>query len=144
MAGNKEVPGEKLIMTTVMAQGVFDLLHPGHLHYLRESKKKGDKLVVIIARDSRIDKDLYFNEDERREMIDALEMVDRALLGSEESIYDTVEKVGPDIITLGYDQPYDKKEVASMAEKAIGEKIDVIRIEEKPDYSSTKIREDTS
>lgn len=143
MAGNKEVPGEKLIMKTVMAQGVFDLLHPGHLHYLRESREKGDRLIVVIARDSRIEKDLYFDEEERKEMIEALEVVNEALLGSEESIYDTVKKVNPDVITLGYDQPFDEKEVSEMAEQALGEKVEVTRIGEKPDYSSTSIRKQT-
>ncbi len=127
-------------MTTVMAQGVFDLLHPGHLHYLRESKDLGDELVVIIARDSRIEKDLYFTENERREMVNALEMVEKALLGSEESIYDTVEKVRPDIITLGYDQPFETEEVKSMAEEALEKSVEVIRVDEKSDYSSTDIR----
>jgi len=130
-------------MKTVMAQGVFDLLHPGHLHYLRNSCEKGDKLVVVIARDSRIDKELYFKENERREMIEALEAVDEALLGSEDSIYDTVRKVDPDVITLGYDQPFDEKEVAEMASEATGNEVDVIRIDERPEYSSTHIREKT-
>jgi FAD synthetase len=130
-------------MTTVMAQGVFDLLHPGHLHYLEKSKKLGDKLVVVIARDSRIEKDLHFDEDERQEMVQALEAVDQAILGSEEAIYDTVSKVSPGIITLGYDQPFDEEEVKSMAEEATGEKVEVKRISEKPEYSSTSIRENT-
>ncbi len=124
-----------------MAQGVFDLLHPGHLHYLRESKNLGDRLVVVIARDSRIEKNLYFNEKERREMVQALEMVDQALLGSEESIYDTVEKAGPEIITLGYDQPFETEEVKSMAEEALDKEVEVKRIEEKSDYSSSDIRD---
>ena len=127
-------------MTTVMAQGVFDILHPGHLHYLEQSKNLGDELVVVIARDSRIEKDLYFSEAERKEMLEALGIVDQALLGSEESIYDTVEKVDPDIITLGYDQPFDKEEVASMARKASGRKIEVERIEKRSNYSSSDIR----
>ncbi len=57
-------------MKTVMAQGTFDILHPGHLHYFRESAALGDKLTVVIARDSRVSekKDTYFDEDERREM----------------------------------------------------------------------------
>lgn len=131
-------------MAKVMAQGVFDLLHPGHLHYLRESKKNGEKLVVVIARDSRVEKDLYFSEDERKEMIDALEVVDQAVLGSEESIYDTVEKIDPEIITLGYDQPFDLEEVEAMAKEASGRKVDVIRIGEKADYSSTNIRKKTN
>lgn len=140
MAGNKGIPGEIVTMTTVMAQGVFDILHPGHLHYLEQSKKLGDELVVVIARDSRIEKDLYFSEAERKEMLEALEIVDQALLGSEESIYDTVEKVDPDIITLGYDQPYDKEEVASMAREASGRNVEVERIEKRSDYSSSDIR----
>ncbi|MFO7793421.1 MAG: adenylyltransferase/cytidyltransferase family protein [Candidatus Nanohaloarchaea archaeon] len=127
-------------MSKVMAQGVFDLLHPGHLHYLRESKNLGEELVVVIARDSRIEKNLYFNEEERREMVQALEMVDQALLGSEESIYDTVEKVSPDIITLGYDQPFETEEVTSMAEEALNKDVEVTRIGEKSDYSSSDIR----
>lgn len=124
-----------------MAQGVFDLLHPGHLHYLRGSKNQGDELVVIIARDSRIEKNLYFNEEERKEMVQALEMVDQTLLGSEESIYDTVEKVRPDIITLGYDQPFETEEVKSMAEEVLEKNVDVARIDEKANYSSSDIRE---
>ena len=140
MAGNKGISGEVVTMTTVMAQGVFDILHPGHLHYLKKSKELGDELVVVIARDSRIEKDLYFSEAERKEMLEALGLVDQALLGSEESIYDTVEKVDPDIITLGYDQPFDKEEVASMARKASGRKIEVERIEKRSNYSSSDIR----
>jgi len=127
-------------MMTVMAQGVFDILHPGHLHYLEQSKSLGDELLVVIARDSRIEKDLYFSELERKEMLEALGIVDQALLGSEESIYDTVEKVDPDIITLGYDQPFDKEEVASMAREASGRKIEVERIEKRSNYSSSDIR----
>ena len=140
MAGNKGISGEVVTMMTVMAQGVFDILHPGHLHYLKQSKNLGDELVVVIARDSRIEKDLYFSEAERKEMLEALGIVDQALLGSEESIYDTVEKVDPDIITLGYDQPFDKEEVASMAREASGRKIEVERIEKRSNYSSSDIR----
>ncbi len=127
-------------MKTVMAQGVFDILHPGHLHYFQESKKKGDKLVVIIARDSRIDKDLYFGEEERREMVEALEVIDKAVLGSEGDIYSTVEEVDPDIITLGYDQKHDEEEVKEMAEKATGHEVAVERISQRKEYSSSNIR----
>lgn len=127
-------------MTTVMAQGVFDILHPGHLHYLEQSRELGDELTVVIARDSRIEKDLYFDEEERKEMLQALKVVDNAVLGSEESIYDTVEKVDPDIITLGYDQPFDTEEVASMAKDASGRDVKVERIEKRSNYSSSDIK----
>jgi len=128
-------------MKTVMAQGTFDILHPGHLHYFRESAELGDELVVVIARDSRIsEKDIYFDEDERRQMVEALEMVDKAILGSEGNIYSTVEEVDPDIITLGYDQKHDEEEVRKMAEDATGHKVEVFRISSKGNYSSSNVR----
>ncbi|MFB6145221.1 MAG: adenylyltransferase/cytidyltransferase family protein [Candidatus Nanohaloarchaea archaeon] len=129
-------------MKTVMAQGTFDILHPGHIHYLGKSAELGDELVVVISRDSRMasKKDLYFSEDDRREMVDSLEMVDRAVLGSEGDIYSTVEKIDPDIITLGYDQSHDEDGVRKMAEKATGHDVKVIRVSEKQGYSSSDVR----
>ncbi len=129
-------------MTTVMAQGTFDVLHPGHLHYLRESAKQGDELVVVVARDSRVKerKDIEFDEKERQEMLKALEVVDRATLGSEGDIYSTVKEVDPDIITLGHDQSHSEKEVREMAEDATGHDVEVVRITEKEGYSSSDIK----
>ncbi len=127
-------------MTTVMAQGVFDILHPGHLYYLEKSAELGKRLVVVIARDSRVDKDIYFDEDERRKMVDALEMVDEAVLGSKGEIYSTVEEIDPDVITLGHDQGHGEDEVEGMAEKATGHPVEVVRIDEKGSYSSSDIR----
>jgi FAD synthetase len=130
-------------MKTVMAQGTFDILHPGHLYYFRKSAELGDKLVVVIARDSKVSekKDVYFDEDERRQMVEALEVVDKTVLGSEEDIYSTVEEVNPDIITIGYDQDYSEEDVRQMAERAIGRALEVVRIEGKKSYSSSNIRE---
>ena len=129
-------------MKTVMAQGTFDILHPGHIHYLKESSRMGDELVVVIARDSRAEKrkDLVFSEDERKEMIEALESVDRAILGSETDIYDTVRDVDPDVITLGYDQKHDRDKVRELAEDTVGHEVEVLRIEGKNEYSSTDIK----
>jgi FAD synthetase len=130
-------------LKTVMAQGTFDLIHPGHIHYLEKSAELGEKLVVVIARDSRVEdrKDLFFSEDERKEMIGSFEMVDQAALGSEGDIYSTVESFNPDVITLGGDQGHSESEVKEMAEKATGHKVEVVRLSEFGDYSSSKIRE---
>lgn len=129
-------------MKTVMAQGTFDILHPGHLHYLEKSKELGDELIVVIARDSRIEqrKQPVFNEDERRKIIGALEVVDEAVLGSEKNIYSTVKQIDPDMITLGHDQHHETEEVKQMAEKATEHKVSVKRISGKGDYSSSQIR----
>ena len=100
-------------MTRVMAQGTFDILHPGHLHYLRESKKLGEELYVVIGRDSRMteQKNLIMHEEARRQVVAALKVVDKAVLGSEGSIFETINRIAPDIITLGHDQPFDVDEL---------------------------------
>ncbi|MGC2035726.1 MAG: adenylyltransferase/cytidyltransferase family protein [Thermoplasmata archaeon] len=101
-------------MVRVMATGVFDLLHPGHLYFLTEAKKLGDELVVVVARDQtarRLKHEPYVPEHLRREMVEALKPVDQAILGSPTDIFATVVDVRPDIIVLGYNQQFNEKEV---------------------------------
>jgi FAD synthetase len=120
------------VMTTVMAQGVFDVLHPGHLFYLEESAKLGDKLYVVLARDSRIKdrKELLMSEDERLQLVSALEIVDHARLGTENDIYDVLEDIDPDILTIGHDQPYDLDEINQEQEKRGFHDIENVRTDE--------------
>ena len=112
-----------------MAQGTFDVLHPGHLHYLHESAALGDELHVVIARDSRVDdrKDLFMDEESRRAVVGALEVVDDAVLGSEGSIFDSVAEIAPDVITIGYDQGYDPGALEAELADA-GYEVEVVRI----------------
>lgn len=126
----------------VMAQGTFDVLHPGHIHYLEKSAELGEELTVVVARDSRVGdrKNLIFDENERRKMLDALEVVDTAVLGKEGDIYGTVNEQDPDVITLGYDQNHDEAEVREMAENATGHEVKVVRISRGGDYSSSDLK----
>jgi FAD synthetase len=97
-----------------MATGVFDLLHPGHLYFLTEARRLGDELVVVVARDQtarRLKHEPYVPEMIRREMVEALKPVDRAILGSPTDIYQTVVEVRPDLIALGHDQIFNEAEV---------------------------------
>ncbi len=97
-----------------MATGVFDILHPGHLYFLSEAKKLGDELLVVVARDQtarRLKHEPYVPEHIRREMVEALKPVDRAVLGSTTDIYSTVVDLRPDIIALGYNQIFNEQEV---------------------------------
>ncbi len=95
----------------VLASGTFDLLHLGHVKFLEEAKKAGGpnaKLVVIVARDSTVKKRKgrapIIPEDQRRALIEALKVVDEALLGYEDfNIERTIEKIKPDIIAVGHD-----------------------------------------
>jgi FAD synthetase len=101
-------------MVRVMATGVFDLLHPGHVYFLTEARKLGDELVVVVARDQtarRLKREPYVPELIRCQMVEALKPVDRAVLGSPTDIYQTVVDIQPQIIALGHDQLWDEAEV---------------------------------
>jgi FAD synthetase len=96
-------------MVKVMATGTFDLLHMGHIFYLREAKKLGDTLVVVVATDSTVRKlkhDPITPQEIRVNLIKELKMVDEAYLGHEDDIYTIVQEIKPDIIALGFDQMY--------------------------------------
>ena len=105
--------------TTVLAAGVFDLLHYGHIRYLEEAKKTGgpdSRLVVIVARDETVrrqkESDPIIPEDQRRAVIEALRVVDEALLGFEDLDLDRVlQQVKPDIVVVGHDQVAIKNQV---------------------------------
>lgn len=103
-------------MVRVMASGVFDILHLGHLHYLEESKKLGDELIVVIATDKRVRElkhEPITNENTRLELIKAMKPVDDAFLGYESDIYKIVEEIKPDIITLGFNQEHDEEKIVA-------------------------------
>jgi len=97
-------------LTLVAATGTFDILHPGHVLYLERSKALGDELVVIVARDLNVrhKPKPIVPEGQRLRMVQALKVVDRAVLGEEKDIFRTIEKLRPDVITLGYDQHFDR------------------------------------
>ena len=96
----------------VLASGVFDLLHLGHVKFLEEAKKRGGKdaeLIVIIARDSTVEENKgrkpVMSENQRRALVESLRVVDEAVLGFEKfDLGDVIERVKPDVIALGYDQ----------------------------------------
>jgi len=102
------------LMVRVMASGVFDILHGGHLHYFEEARALGDELVVVVARDSTAVRTKWrpiIGEDLRLEMVKALRMVDDAVMGHESDMFQTVRDVAPDIIALGYDQTFNEREL---------------------------------
>lgn len=119
----------------VLASGTFDLLHWGHVRYLEEAKKAGGKnaeLIVIVARDSTIEKTKgkkpVMPEDQRRSLVEALRVVDEAILGYEELNTGTViEKIKPDVIAIGHDQRDAEKFVRkTVAEKEIN--VEIVKI----------------
>ena len=105
------------VLKVVLVGGVFDLIHPGHIHTLKAAKAQGDVLVVVVARTStalniKKDRRIYHNEVLRKELVSSLNLVDLAVIGKEGTLYDTVEYVKPNIIALGYDQAHSEKDIA--------------------------------
>jgi FAD synthetase len=119
----------------VIATGVFDILHLGHIYYLEEAKKLGDELVVIVARDTTVRKHKHepiTNEKMRLAMVQALKPVDKAVLGYEKDMYKIIEELKPDIIALGYDQEWNEKKIEyELAQRGL--KVSVIRLPELTD-----------
>jgi cytidyltransferase-like protein len=129
----------------VFMGGVFDLLHPGHIHTLKSAKSYGDVLVVVVATTStalklKKNRTIYHDEKHRRELVASLSFVDLSVIGKEGTLYDTVSFVKPDIIALGYDQAHNEKEIQkNCLERGI--KLDVIRLSSPiPEIKSTLIK----
>jgi rfaE bifunctional protein nucleotidyltransferase chain/domain len=93
-------------LTTVLAHGVFDVLHPGHIEHLRQAKAMGDRLVVSVTTNKFINKGPgrpVFSEKERAGMLQALECVDQALITDHPSAVGAIAKIKPDIYVKGPD-----------------------------------------
>ena len=109
----------------VLASGVFDLLHFGHVWFLEEARRAGGenaKLIVIIARDNTVEKSKgrkpIMSEDQRCALVESLRVVDEAVLGYENmDIGEVIEKIKPDVIALGYDQADMENEVKAYVAK---------------------------
>ncbi len=109
-------------MTRVVAQGTFDLLHPGHVHYLREAKAMGQELHVIVARENNVTHkpDPVIPADQRVEMVEELDPVDHARLGHPTDIFVPIEEIEPSVIALGHDQHHEVEAIESqLAERGI-------------------------
>lgn len=132
-------------MTRVMCAGTFDIIHPGHLYYLSEAKKHGDRLIVVVARDETSKKikgkSPAHSEKERLEAVRTLEIVDEAVLGKQGNMFDIVEEIKPDVICLGYDQKVQKQQLEEELKKR-GIKAEVVRIDAYMPhvYKSSKLR----
>lgn len=135
----------------VLASGVFDLLHLGHVRFLEEAKKAGGEnaeLIVIVARDGTVKKrkgkEPVVPESQRRALVESLKVVDEAILGYESfDVGKVVEKIRPDVIAVGYDQDGMEEIVRKHVEES-GLKVKVVRIgkfEEDELDSSSKIKQ---
>jgi D-beta-D-heptose 7-phosphate kinase/D-beta-D-heptose 1-phosphate adenosyltransferase len=94
--------------TVVFTNGVFDLLHPGHLRYLREARRLGHALIVGVNSDRSVrankgvDRPLT-PEAERAEILVALECVDAAVIFDEDTPHGLISTLQPDVLVKGAD-----------------------------------------
>ena len=96
-----------------LAQGTFDILHPGHLHYLEEAADRGEELHVIVSRATNVTHKPgpVCPDRQRRDMVGALSIVDEAHLGHPEDFFVPVREIDPDVIVLGFDQHHDDEAI---------------------------------
>jgi FAD synthetase len=116
-------------MMKVVATGTFDILHTGHLFYLEESRRLGDELFVIVARDANVKHKPkpVIPEDQRLKMVAALKPVDHVVLGDLHDMYRPIEEIRPAVITIGFNQHFDEERLRSEL-KARDLSCEVIRI----------------
>ncbi len=129
----------------VIALGLFDIIHPGHIHTLKAAKELGDVLVVVVATDKTAEKmkkrkplhDMQL----RCELVGALSIVDCSVIGQEGDIFKTVDAVKPQIIALGYDQVHQEKFITDGCKK-LNLEVQIARLQSPiPDIKSSKIEE---
>ena len=130
----------------VLAGGVFDIIHPGHISTLNAAKALGDVLVVVVATDNTAVKMKkrrpLHSQEQRKELVNSLKVVDLCLIGQEDDIFKTVNLVKPQIIALGYDQVHQEQFITEGCKKI---KLDakVARLQSPiPESSSSKIEKE--
>jgi len=130
-------------LRVVLAGGVFDIIHPGHIHTLNSAKALGDVLVVVVATDTTAQKmkkrKPLHGQNQRKDLVSSLSMVDLCVIGQEGDIFKTVEIIKPEIIALGYDQIHQEKFITDGCRK-LNLDIKVARLQSPvPEISSSEI-----
>ena len=125
----------------VFTNGVFDLLHPGHVRYLREARALGDALIVAINSDRSVRANKGAGrpvnpQDERAEVLLALEAVDAVTIFDEETPHAIVGAIQPDVLVKGADWGADNIVGRDVVEARGGR---VVRMELSPGFSTTAL-----
>ncbi len=136
---------ELLARPKVLIAGGFEIIHPGHIAFIREAWKRG-RVYVIVARDQSFRKfknrDPIIPEYQRLKVIESLRYVYKAVLGDTEDFLKPVIDLKPDIIFLGPDQWADERELLSKLKERGLTKVRIERMKERIDeelYSASRI-----
>jgi rfaE bifunctional protein nucleotidyltransferase chain/domain len=135
--GRARAAGRRVVFTN----GVFDLLHPGHLRYLQKARSLGDVLVIAINTDRSVRTNKgpgrpITPESERAEVLAALDCVDAVTIFDEETPYEVIDALQPDVLVKGADWPHDAIVGRDLVEARGGL---VVRIAVEQGHSTTSI-----
>ncbi len=136
-------PSGRSTLKIVMIGGAFEIIHPGHLHTIEQARRLGNTLVVVVATDKTVarnkGRDPVTKQEWRVKLVSAVRGVDVGLPGGQGSIYDTLEKVRPDVVALGYDQTHNPADIEAEAKRR-GLELSVVRLTSPlPDVKTSKI-----
>lgn len=125
----------------VFTNGVFDILHPGHVRYLQEARTLGDALIVGINSDRSVRANKgperpITAEAERAEILSALACVDAVAIFDEETPAEIIKRIEPDVLVKGADWGPDNIVGRDTVEARGGK---VVRMELSPGYSTTEL-----
>lgn len=121
---NKKSKNKKGKRIVVMVSGGFDPIHIGHVRYMQEAKKMGDKLIVVLNNDNWFEvkgKPVFMSEKDRKEIIEALNCVDEVIISSHPkgtkdiSVCQEILKIKPDIFANGGDRRPDWDPIPEVA-----------------------------
>ena len=129
----------------VFVAGTFEIIHPGHIAYLRHAWSLG-RVIAVVARDSTVrrikGRDVIIPESQRLEVLSNIVYVHRARLGYEDDMFRVVEEERPNIILLGPNQPFNDDAIRNELRKRGLDNVQVIRFNDYLDCplcSTTKI-----
>ena len=137
----------------VLAGGVYDVLHLGHLAALTEAKTLGDVLVAVVATDITVEmlkgRKPIFPEEDRRALVEGIKPVDKAILGYEDvgmGYEQVLTDVQPDIVAFGYDQVNLEKSVREIIQrrKLNIQMVKLSKFDHEKYLSSTSVRQKLS
>jgi len=129
--------GERIVFTN----GVFDLLHPGHIRYLQKARALGDALIVGVNSDRSVALNKGAGrpitpEDERVELLEALSAVNAVIVFEEETPHAIIAALQPDVLVKGADWAENAIVGRDIVEGRGGK---VVRIDVEPGYSTSSI-----
>lgn len=135
----RRAAGEIIVFTN----GVFDLLHPGHVRYLQQARRLGDALIVGVNSDRSVRANKGAGrpitpETERAEILSALDWVDAAVIFDEDRAHAVIAALQPDVLVKGADRADDATVGRDILEARGGK---VVRVPIEPGFSTTRIVE---